>query len=753
MSQTPRDDSSLPLSNRRTIRAIFGAMLLLSTSVGLALFAAAPEQSTPAEPALTAADRAHWAFRPLAPVAPPAVTNDNWCRTPIDRFILHKLESLGLAPQPEADRRVLIRRVSFDLTGLPPTPTEIDAFIADIAPGAYERLIDRLLDSSAYGERWAQHWLDLVRFAETDGFEHDAERPNAWRYRDWVIAALNDDLPYNEFIRWQLAGDEVRPDDERAAIATGYLLCGPDMPDINLIEERRHNFLNDMTGTVGSTLLGLQVGCAQCHDHKFDPISQADFYRLRAFFDVADLFKDHPLPLPKSAAPPPETGPAARLRELTGDIQALEESAKKRLKAENPDLQPTRDDIVKALTPEERQSHTAATTESDELKKTNKPPEIPQGRTIQEQQANHKPSHVMLRGDFRREGPEVVPAFLRIANSMEASVSAPAPGAPTRRRSQLADWITRPDNQLALRVIVNRLWQYHFGRGLVETSSDFGKMGAEPTHPELLDWLAAEFPRQEWSLKRMHKLIVTSAVYRQASRPPTMAGGPPDANWQKARQVDPDNRWLSRMNRQRLEGEAIRDALLAASDRISPRRGGPGIRAPLPAEVASTLLHNQWKVSPDAEDHRRRSIYLFVRRNLRYPLFEAFDRPDTNASCPRRNRSTIAPQALILLNSEFSLAAARDLAGAILLQAAANPETWISQAYQRVLGRLPNREEQNFAAQFLDRETAQIKASGRAVSALAIPANLPETVEPFRAAALTDFCLALFNLNEFVYVD
>lgn len=732
---------------------IVGAALLFSTSAGLALFAAAPEQSAPAEPPLTAADRAHWAFRPLAQVGPPAVANDNWCRTPIDRFILQKLEALGLTPQPEADRRVLIRRVSFDLTGLPPTPAEIDAFIFDTAPDAYDRLIERLLESPAYGERWAQHWLDLVRFAETDGFEHDVERPNAWRYRDWVIAALNDDLPYNEFIRWQLAGDEIRPDDERAAIATGYLLCGPDMPDINLIEERRHNFLNDMTGTVGSTLLGLQVGCAQCHDHKFDPISQYDFYRLRAFFDVADLFKDHPLPAPKSAAPPPSTGPAVRLRELTGEIQSLEESARKRLEAENPDLQPTRDDIVKALTPEERQSHTAFTAESDELKKTIKPPEIPQGRTMQELQSAHKPSRVMLRGDFRREGPEVVPAFLRIANSMEASVLALEPGAPTRRRSQLADWITRPDNQLALRVIVNRLWQYHFGRGLVETSSDFGKMGAEPTHPELLDWLAAEFPRQEWSLKRMHKLIVTSAVYRQASRPTSVAGGPPDANWQKARQVDPDNRWLSRMNRQRLEGEAIRDAMLAASDRISPRRGGPGIRAPLPAEVASTLLHNQWKVSPDAEDHRRRSIYLFVRRNLRYPLFEAFDRPDTNASCPRRNRSTIAPQALILLNSEFSLSAARDLAGAILARKPAAPAQWISLAYQCTLGRAPTQEEQDVAARFLERESAEIKRSGRQVSELALPVPVPAAIDPFTASALTDFCLALFNTNEFVYVD
>jgi hypothetical protein len=365
----------------------------------------------------------------------------------------------------------------------------------------------------------------------------------------------------------------------------------------------------------------------------------------------------------------------------------------------------------------------------------------------------------MVRGDFRREGPEVVPAFLRIANPDGAAVVAATPESQSsRRRAQLAEWVTRPDNPLATRVIVNRVWQHHFGRGLVETASDFGKMGSEPTHRELLDWLASEFPRQGWSLKKLHKLLLSSAVFRQASKPsPTEWSAEQQtatlANWKKARQVDPENRLLARMPRQRLEGEAIRDAMLAAADRISPRRGGPGVRPPLPAEVAATLLSNQWKVSPDEVDHRRRSIYLFVRRNLRYPLFEAFDRPDTNASCPRRNRSTIAPQALILLNSEFSLDAARNLAGFVLAHAGSSAESQVTMTYERVLGRLPTPLESSAGLRFLGEQAVKLKESNRPASELALPSSLPEGTDPHAAAALTDFCLALFNLNEFVYVD
>lgn len=743
----------------RVIKRLAGAVVavILATSSHAA---EQPEPAVPTEPPLIAADRNHWAFRPLVRPELPAVKDGGWCRAPVDRFILAKIELARLAPSPPAERASLIRRVTFDLTGLPPTSGEIDDFVSDTAPDAYEKLIDRLLASPAYGERWAQHWLDLVRFAETDGFEHDLVRPNAWRYRDWVIDAFNNDLPYDEFVRLQLAGDEIRPEDANAAIATGFLLCGPDMPDINLLEERRHNFLNDMTGTVGSVLLGLQVGCAQCHDHKFDPISQLDFYRLRAFFEPADIFRDHPLPRPPGAVEPPPVGPAARLKELVAEIQLLEESARKRLKTENPDLQPTPKEVQQALSEDEMKQHESASVELEGLKKTYKPPEVPHGRTIQERLADLKPSRLMLRGDFRREGPQVVPTFLRITNPEDRTVaSPPAESVTTRRRTQLAEWITRADHPLATRVIVNRIWQHHFGRGLVETPSDFGKMGAEPTHRELLDWLATEFARQGWSLKKLHKLLVTSATYRQASQPVSAHSVNPQDDpattiWKRARKLDPENRLLARMNRQRLDGEAIRDAMLAAGEQISSHRGGPGVRPPLPAEVATTLLNKgQWVVSPDEADHRRRSIYLFVRRNLRYPLFEAFDRPDTNASCPRRNRSTIAPQALILLNSEFSLAAARTFAGHVLAHSAKTPEQQVQFAYSRALGRLPSPTEQVVALRFLEGQAAKLKESNRPAAELALPSNMPAGADPYATAALTDFCLALFNLNEFVYVD
>jgi hypothetical protein len=515
---------------------------------------------------------------------------------------------------------------------------------------AIETLVDRLLASPHYGERYAQHWLDLARFAESDGFEHDNVRPQAWKYRDWVIDAINNDLPYDEFLRRQIAGDELFPGDEAAAIATGFLLCGPDMPDINLQEERRHVVLNEMTSTVGSALLGLQLGCAQCHDHKYDPLSQADFYRLRAVFETAELFKH-----PKNARV----------------------------------LQPAKD-----------------------------PP---------------KASYLMVRGDFRRPGAQIEAAFPRIANPWQTEITKESE---TGRRAELARWLTRADHPLVTRVIVNRLWQQHFGRGLVRTPSDFGAMGESPTHPQLLDWLATELPRGGWSLKQMHRLMLTSATYLQASRPQS-----PEAReaWKRSLEADPSNRLLSRMNRLRLDGESIRDTMLMSADRLSSRRGGPGVMPPLPSELLGTLLKKQWEVSPDEEDHRRRSVYLFVRRNLRYPLFEVFDRPDTNASCPERNRSTTAPQALWQLNSEFSLTAARDLA-VYLRKSADSQREQISLAYRRTLCRQPGSDELDASLAFLARETERVKVDE-------VKIDDPAT------EALAHLCLAMFNLNEFVYLD
>ena len=748
-------------SRRPSATSTFVARLLLIPVLACPLSVSLADDVEPAtEAPITAEDREHWAFRPLARPELPAVKQGAWARNEVDRFILARLEERELAPALEADRVTLIRRLAFDLTGLPPTPEEVDAFVKDESENAYEKLVDRLLASPEYGRRWGQHWLDLARFAETDGFEHDLLRPNAWRYRDWVIDALNADMPYDRFVLLQLAGDEVAPDDPDSKIATGFLLCGPDMPDINLQEERRHNFLNDMAGTVGSAFLGLQFGCAQCHDHKYDPVSQLDFYRLRAFFENTDPFKQHPVgsaaDLEKFEKAEQVRGRKIRASALA--MKAIEAEALKRLRdaANDSQLQLDRKQLIARFNVDEKKRYDKTSKESDRLRKKKSP--LPMGRVMREKTGKPASSYLWVRGEFRRRGAEVSPKFLRIVNDEGRAVPKTVPGVTTSgRRVALARWLTRPENPLTTRVIVNRLWQHHFGTGLVGTASDFGTVGDSPTHPALLDWLATELPRRKWSLKAMHRLIVGSATYRQQGRLVATGNIERDkqaaANWKKNIARDPENRFLGRMPRRRLEGEAIRDSMLAVSDRLSDRSGGLGVRPPLPQELLSTVHKGHWTVSPDERDHRRRSIYLFVRRNLRYPMFDVFDRPDTNASCPRRNQSTIAPQALTLLNSEFSLNAAKDLAEYLLTHAGDDTVEQVTLCYRRVLGRAPSAEERRVALQFLETSAAALRSAQRPASELALPDNLPADRDVHEAAALTGFCLAMFNLNEFVYVD
>jgi hypothetical protein len=686
-----------------------------------------PEPQAIAEPPITTAQRQHWSFRPLSQPVPPAVRDTAWPANSIDRFILAKIEASGLRPMPPADRVALIRRVTFDLTGLPPRLADVDAFVADRSPDAYARLLDRLLASPAYGERWGQHWLDLARFAESDGFEHDHVRPNAWRFRDWVIDALNRDVPYDEFVRLQVAGDELRPGDAAAAIATGFNLCGPDMPDINLKDERRHMVLGDMTATLGAVFLGLQLGCAQCHDSKQDPISQADFYRLRAFFDSAEFFDEATVATPAERADYErrQTAVAAERRDIEQELQAIERPVREQLsKDRDPQSVIKPEEVAVRLSEQDRLRHQQLTARLGRLK--GRLPALPVGRVLREAAGEVPPSRLMIRGDFRRPGPAVEPAFLRIANLTNAPVPSRSPGAARRgNRSALAMWLTQPDHPLTTRVVVNRLWQHHFGRGLVQTPSDFGLSGDLPVHPELLDWLAGELVEQGWSLKQMHRLMLSSATYCQASYPANDAAR---LLAERSRQVDPENRLWARRERIRLDGESIRDAMLAAADRLSPQRGGPGVMPPLPQELVATLLKGQWAASPDPEHHQRRSVYIFVRRNLRYPLLDVFDRPDTNASCPQRMRSTTPTQALSLLNSEFSEQAAGHVADWVLTQLAADRVNQVERCYGRVLGRRPAPAERDRAVAFLAQH-----AEGR--------------------TALVDLCVALFNCNEFVYLD
>ncbi len=634
--------------------------LLLSGCLvaGLVARAFATEPEVPAvisEPPIEESDRDFRPFQPVTRPAVPVLENDGWSSTSIDKFILQRLRSAELLPVAFADRATLLRRVTFDLTGLPPTPEEVREFLKDDREDAYPRAVDRLLASPAYGERWAQHWLDLVRFAETDGFEFDTIRPQAWRYRDWVIEAFNADLPYDQFVARQLAGDELEAGTLPAStdagsqptpVATGYLLAGPDMPDINSQDERRHIFLNGIAANVGEVFLGMRFGCAQCHHHRDDPISQHDFYRLRSFFETIDLFKDYKVEVDEPGSAPVEA------------------------------------------------------------------------RVVRNKEKAISVSYLWIRGDHRRQGPEVQPQFPRVLANAGNSTGVDSTAG---RRLALAKWLTARDQPLTARVMVNRLWQHHFGRGLVPTPSDFGLVGEPATHPELLDWLAAELMESGWQLKPLHRLMLTSSTYRLAAVP---AQGD---DWGKLLKADPTNELLGRMPRRRLEGESIRDALLAIAGTLNLKRGGPGVTPPLPPEVASTLLKNQWPVTKDESEHNRRSIYLFARRNLRLPLLEVFDKPDSNLSCSRRDQTTIAPQALHLLNSPFARTRAAEFAKRVV--ASAETETLrIELVYLLALGRLPSKEEVTACQLFLANDTDPL-------------------------SAWTNLCHAMLNLNEFVYID
>ncbi len=697
-----------------------------------------------------AADRGHWAFVP--PIRPdvPAVRDQSLVRNPIDAFVVARLEADGLRPAAEADRATLLRRLSFDLTGLPPVPGDIDRFLADEAPGAYERVVERLLASPHHGERSAQHWLDLARFAETDGFEFDQTRPDAWRYRDWVIQALNGDMPYDRFVRLQLAGDELLPGDRAAFIATGFNRCYPDLVDLNDQGLRRQNALSDITETTGLVFLGLTIGCARCHDHKSDPIRQTDFYALQSFFTPARFRDDYALASTaerleydrrrrawekqvvslRSALieldsgvragralglPPGLTDEAAAaFGKSPGERSAREVELVYVALVRDRRIQPQ--DWTAALDPPTWLARRLMLARLDALNGS-RPQEPSRARGIDEAGPGSPPTYLLRRGEYAARGPEVLPAFPRVLCASDQQAEAHPRSSPrsTGRRTALADWLVRPEQPLTARVMVNRLWQQHFGRGLVATPSDFGTMGDEPSHPELLDWLATEFVARGWSMKAMHRLIVTSATYRQSSRSAESLG----------RKADPDNTLLWRQNRQRLDGEAIRDALLAVSGRLNQKMSGPSVFPDLPPELKRLSSKGAvWPVSPSALDRERRSLYVFVRRNLRYPFFEVFDRPDTNASCPRRPVTTIAPQALSLLNSQVAQDAARTLADRVVRGAGSYPDVQVALVSRIVFGRPPDAVERPMMSEFLSTK-----------------------------GTLTQLCLALLNTNPFLYID
>jgi hypothetical protein len=635
-----------------------------------------------------AVEKAHWSFRSRIHSSVPQfvdLSSQSWVRNPVDAFILARVKQAGLRPAPEADRQTLIRRVFFDLTGLPPSPEQIAAFVASPDPLAYEKLVDRLLASPDYGERWGRLWLDVVRFAETEGFEYDRHRPGAWRYRDYVIRSFNEDKPYDQFVREQLAGDELASGQPDLEVAVGFLRLGPIRRNAGnpKVAFSRNEVLTEMTDSIGSVFLGLTVGCARCHDHKFDDFSQADYYRLQAFLAQT---QEHDIILADAKT-------KATWEERTKSIQ----KEIKRLKQ-----------ALETADSEERLRMRAKLAQMQKRL----PPPLPAMSSVHDVTYERSEIHVLKRGDPDRKGKLVgmaVPSALRPTNAVELTPATKNP------RSILADWINDPENPLVARVLVNRVWQYHFGQGIVATANDFGVNGSAPSHPELLDYLANEFLANGRRLKPLHRLLLLSSTYRQASRSPRGEMG---------RVKDPENRFLWHGPRRRLDAEEIRDAMLLVAGKLNRKAGGPSVIIPVERDLVDLLYDpHQWKVTADATEHDRRSVYLLAKRNLRLPFMEAFDQPDAATSCPRRVASTHALQALEMLNGSTANRLCAAFAERLRREAGGDPMQEIERAYWLATGRAPTSREAELALRFLSRQP------------------------------LSEFGLAVFNLNAFLYVE
>jgi hypothetical protein len=733
---------------------------------GLAAETAPSASGDPFKPS----QRKYWAFQPVRRSAVPEVTSKQWVHNPIDAFIARKLEEKGITPAPEASRVTLLRRAYFDLIGIPPTVEEVDAFLADRSPRAYEKVVDKLLASPLYGERWGRHWLDLARYAESDGFRADDIRANAWRYRDYVIRSFNEDKPYDRFVQEQIAGDEMWPDSLEAHVATAFNRHYPDEYNAQNLRQRRQQILDDMTDTVGAVFLGMTFECARCHNHKFDPILQADYYRLQAFFSNTSADDEFPM-MPKEEYAAWKAKRAV-WEEKTADIRkamsellipAREKSRKSRYMAYVDEVQQALDKPVAARTPielwmadkakyfmnpseqglagglkgEAKENYKKLAEQLNEFGHLDPGP-LPKGTGLTELTSTPIPTHVLSAGAYNRPLQEVQPGFMTILSPGDAQIEPPAGGTSTGRRTALAKWLTSPENPLAARVMVNRLWHHHFGRGIVPTPSDFGVMGERRTHPELLDWLAAEFVSSGWSLKHMHRLIMTSSAYRQSSdfRPDAAA-------------KDSANRLLWRFERRRLESESIRDTALQVSGLLNPKMYGPSVKPPLPTGVPD----GPWKTSTDVADQRRRSIYTFIRRNNLYPMLDVFDMPDTHLSCGRRGTTTTALQALTYLNSDQTVDWARAFAGRVIAQAGADRSRQVDAAWRMAYSRPPSGPEKDTALTFLDQDAKTVAGRNEPGAKLTVPDNLPASVDATEAAALVDFCHALMNSSEFVYIN
>ncbi len=704
-----------------------------------------------------------WAFRPVStPAIPAAAANDPHARTPIDAFILEQLRRKGLQPAPPADRVTLLRRATFGLTGLPPTPEEIDAFVNDPASDAFERVVERLLASPRYGEHWSRHWLDVVRYSDTSGYSNDYERPNAWRYRDYVIRSFNEDRPYDRFILEQLAGDELAPKDADALIGVGYLRMGPwEQTGMSVAAVTRQLFLDDVTNAVGTTFLALPLSCCRCHDHKFDPLPTRDYYRVQAVFAPAQ-FEERPVPFLACENIAGAEQAAARVQER---IRRNEE----RLKTLNPKDKGVQEELRRAYRKRlqyyqleaKRYQPLAFSVSSGGLEKPVPAPE----------------THILVGGSLSSPGAKVTPGVLSaVHGSDDATPNSwnTVPITTAGRRLALARWIASAKNPLTARVMVNRIWQYHFGKGLVETSNTFGKMGKRPAHPALLDWLATEFIRSGWSVKAMHRLILRSAVYQRSGRHPDLA---------RVREADPLNQLLAYFPPRRLTAEELRDSVLAVSGELSHTAGGPPVFPEINRDVALQprqvmgALAPIYEPSPRRAQRNRRTIYTVQMRTLANPFLEVFNAAGMDTSCERRDESTVTPQVFALFNSQFT----HDMALAMarrLERLSADRGGQIEWAFRLAHGRLPTARERQLCLAHRDRmrehhrkvqpvreELPKQIVRGRIAEFSGThvqivedwdPAGYEPNLKPWdvpaETRALAEVCLVLLNSNEFIYL-
>jgi hypothetical protein len=686
----------------------------------------APEDEAPADP--LAAARNHWSFiPPRRPPVPPVTDHASRITNPIDAFIVSRLVKESITPSPEADRHTLIRRVSLDLTGLPPTPVEVAAFVNDPQPGAYERLVERLLDSPHHGERWGRWWLDVARYADSNGYSIDAPR-SIWLYRDWVIHAFNRDLPFDDFVIQQIAGDILasritdhgsRNDDETAPpearnpkletpetqlrIATGFHRNTQINQEGGIDPEQfRIESVVDRLATTGTAFLGLTIACAQCHDHKFDPISHEEYFRLFAIFNNQD---EPTLEIlnPKVDHAALDAEQAALAAELTAQLHAAAE----RIAREEMDVSPEAVKRFHRLTQEALKQPAAERTfkqrrlvylalggnDQEFRAKEARLSELESGRgrtistLVLSERAEPRESYIHLKGDFTRKGKVVTPGTPAVLHKFST------PDAQLPTRLDFAHWLASPENPLLARVTVNRVWQQYFGKGLVETENDFGTQGLPPSHPELLDWLAVEFMDSGWSLKHLHRLIVTSATYRQSSH------ARPDLAVK-----DPNNKLLARQNRLRLDAELVRDVALSVSGLLTQEIGGPSVFPPQPDGVMSLgQVKREWRAAKN-EDRYRRGMYTFFYRATPHPALTVFDAPDAFSACSRRPRSNTPLQALTLLNDEGFFEFAGHFAERIARAPAADDTERLQRAFEICLGRPPQPDEVNALTKLLAAE-------------------------------------------------